>query len=189
MTKRTLLFHDRSVRFTALLVVVALLMAACNLGPQAPSEPFTETPPINPLDVDGQGGGDAQTGPTETPFIQVPATNTPEPQLLESEKLGPIAVDGTDHRTQEPVTIRVRQGTSVSTVTCSWTHQDTNSQNALGTAASTTAVSEGINEVVYTFTPELAGTYVISCTGVATTINGQQAVSGSSSPFSVEAKG
>ena len=186
MTKRSL-FQTRSAGGILLLIIVAVLMAACNLGPQAPSEPFTETPPLGPQDAGG--GGEVQTGPTETPFIVVPPTNTPEPQLLESEKLGPISVDGTDHRTQEPVTIRVRQGTSVSTVTCSWTHQDTNRQNALGTPASTTPVSEGINEVVYTFTPELAGTYVVSCTGVATTINGQQAVSASGSPFSVEAKG
>jgi len=186
MTKRSL-FQKRSAGKLALLIIVAVLMAACNLGPQSPSEPFTQTPQLGPQDAGG--GGEVQVGPTETPFIIVPPTNTPEPQLLESEKLGPISVDGTSFRTQEPITVRVRQGTSVSTVTCSWTHQDTNRQNALGTPTSTTPVAEGVNEVVFTFTPELAGTYVVSCTGVATTINGQQAVSGSGSPFSVEAKG
>lgn len=164
-------------------VTVAVLLAACNLGQNAPSEPLTNGQDFLPQDVNLQDGL-----PTETPQINVPPTNTPVPELLPSEELGPISVTGDTHRTLEPVTIRVNVGTAVSNDTCSWVHQDTNQSGALGTPA-VNDVDENTVEKVFTFTPELAGTYVVNCTGIAVTASGQRAVSAAGTPFTVEAKG
>ena len=177
----------RLTRLGLLVAGTILLMSACNLGPQAPSEPLETTPLPAPQDVGGEGQPEAG-GPTATPQIEVPPTNTPEPELLPSEVLGPIAIDGDTHRTQEPVTVRLTAGTSVSTITCSWNHQDTGQQGTLGTPT-TNQVNEDKTEYVYTFTPEMAGTYAVNCTGVALTQLGQRAVSAAGTPFTVEAKG
>src|SRR5688572_2106513 len=112
------------------IAVVAGLLAACNLGQAAP-EPVTgvtQTPPIvGPQDI---------VTPSPTPAIQVPPTITPTPQLLPSEILGPVTVQGTDHRTTEPVTVKVRRGRSVSAVTCSWVLQNNGRTGQMGTPTS-----------------------------------------------------
>lgn len=165
------------------LLTASFLLASCNLGQQAPTEP--------PEGIDG-------LEPQDLPELQVtattagelaPPTDTPVPELLASEQLGPITVDSTvAHRTQEPVTVRVQAGTQVSNITCSWVHQDTNQTGALGTPTQN-AVDADTVENVYTFTPQLAGTFTINCTGVATTASGQRAVQAAGTPFNVEAKG
>jgi hypothetical protein len=164
-------------------VAVAVLLAACNLGQNAPSEPLNNGETFEPQDIGAQEGQ-----PTVTPQINVPPTNTPVPELLPAEELGPISVDGDTHRTQEAVTIRVTVGTAVSNDTCSWVHQDTNQSGALGTPA-VNNVDESTVQKVYTFTPEMAGTYVVNCTGIAVTASGQRAVSAAGTPFTVEANG
>lgn len=174
---------------SSLMVALGLLMVSCNLGQQAPSEPATLTPQIGVMPPAEAGGGLTPGGPTVTPLIQVPPTNTPVPELLPSETLGPITVDGTEHRAQETVTVRVRRGTAVSTVTCSWLLQDTGQTGSLGSPISTTPIDTNTVEEVYTFTPQQAGTYAINCTGIALTTSGQRAVSAAGIPFAVEAKG
>jgi hypothetical protein len=109
-------------------------------------------------------------------------------QLLPAETLGPVTVQGTDHRTTEPVTAKVRRGKSVSNVTCTWSHQDSGRTGQIG-APTTVQIDENTFEDTYTFTPDAAGTYNVSCTGVATTASGQRAVNASGTPFAVEAKG
>ena len=177
MVKRTGI-PGRGRRHLALALIAGGLLAACNLGQQAPSEPTDLTPLPQPQEVQF----------TETPLIQVPPTNTPVPELLPTEELGPISVAGDEHRTQEAVTIRVQAGTAVSNVVCTWSHQDTGQSGQLGTPA-TNSLNENKNELVFTFTPEAAGTYSVNCTGVALTAAGQRAVSAAGSPFAVEAKG
>jgi len=53
----------------------------------------------------------------------------------------------------------------------------------------TVQIDENTFEDTYTFTPDAAGTYNVNCTGIATTVSGQRAVSASGTPFAVEAKG
>lgn len=178
----------RDIWRSGLMVALGLLMVSCNLGQQAPSEPATLTPQIGVMPP-AAGGDLTPAGPTETPLIQVPPTNTPVPELLLSETLGPITVDGTEHRAQEAVTVRVRRGTAVSTVTCSWLLQDTGQTGSLGSPVSTTPIDANTVEEVYTFTPQQAGTYAVNCTGIALTTSGQRAVSAAGTPFAVEAKG
>jgi hypothetical protein len=90
-------------------IVISGLLSACNLGAPVPSEPVTFTPQFA-VPQDAMGLGPTLT---PTPIIMIPATSTPLPQLLPAELLGPITIDGTTHRTQEPVTVRVRVGKSV----------------------------------------------------------------------------
>ncbi len=162
----------------------AALLAACNLGQPPSPEPVvgaSVTPPV-------VGPQDLGLTPSPTPPIQVPPTVTPTPELLPAEKLGPITVEGAEHRTTEPVTIKVTRGKSVSAVTCSWVLQDSGRTGALATP---TSAQQDDNTFIdtYTFTPDAAGTYTINCTGVATTASGQRAVSATGTPFAVEAKG
>lgn len=180
-----------TIRRIGLLLIVSLLLAACNLGEQSGvQEPITqplETPTtgvVPPLDT----GGQPVEGASPTPLIEIPPTNTPVPELLPWETLGPISVDGTEHRAQEPVTIRVKRGRAVSNITCSWVLQDTNQTAPLGTSTAT-QLDENTFEEVFTFTPETAGTYSINCTGIATTTAGPRAVNATGTPFSVQAKG
>lgn len=171
-----------------LIVVIGLLMTACNLGQQAPSEPvegniIPEEGVVQPQEQPAE-----EIVPTSTPLIEIPPTNTPVPELLPWEKLGPINVSGTDHRTQESVTVKVTRGKSVSNVTCSWVLQDTGQTSPLGESTST-QIDDNTFEEVYTFTPEAAGTYSVNCTGIATTATGPRAVNAAGTPFAVEAKG
>jgi hypothetical protein len=71
---------------------------------------------------------------------------------------------------------------------CKWVHQDTG-QSATLTAPASTQVDGTTFEDVFSFTPSAAGTYVVNCTGIATTVAGNRAVSLAGTPFSVEAKG
>ncbi len=183
--------RSRTARLILALAVVGLLLAACNLGPNTPTEPANID--LTPLIPEGQAEG--QNGEVIPPAdgsgegeVQVPPTNTPVPELLPAETLGPVTVEGTDLRTQEVITIRVNSGLSVSNVVCTWSHQDTGQTAQLGTPT-TTAVDANTQQLVYTFTPEAAGTYAISCTGVAATAYGERAVSAAGNSFSVEAKG
>lgn len=170
----------------ALLLAVSALLSACNLGQQAPSEPATQGAldtlgTVIPQELE-------QLQLTTTPLVELQVTNTPAADLQVNEQLGPVTVGTGPHRTQEPVTVRVNAGTAVSNVTCSWVHQDTNQTGALGTPTQT-PVDANVLTLTYTFTPQLAGTFAVNCTGVATTAAGQRAVSASGTPFTVEAKG
>ncbi|HLV43693.1 MAG TPA: hypothetical protein VKY39_01950 [Aggregatilineales bacterium] len=172
------------------LLAASVLLSSCNLGQQAPPEPLL-TPPAEgdlfPQEVPGQ----AETQP---PLIEVPATNTPpgleaQADLQPAEQLGPITVQAAaDQRVEQPVTVRVTVGTLVSNLSCNAVHQETNRSFPLGTPTQT-AIDANTTSNVYTFTPMLAGTYSISCTGVTTTAEGQRAVSAVSSVFTAEAKG
>ena len=82
----------------------------------------------------------------------------------------------------------MRRGKAVSNVTCSRTLQDTSETLPLGTPV-TTQIDDITFEEVFTFTPEQAGTYVVNCTGIATTASGVRSVSTAGQPFAVEAKG
>ncbi len=176
--------------YAGLVLLFCSTLSSCNLGQTAPSEPYDATIQGQGLPQDGQPS-DVQpldTGVTATPDIVVPPTVTPVPDLLPEETLGPISIEGTTHRTMEAVTVRVRHGKSVSTVICSWVHQDTGTTGALG-SPTTTAIDDITLEEVYSFAPEMAGTYAVNCTGVALTAAGQRAVNAAGTPFSVEAKG
>jgi len=174
----------RAAGRTLLLIAVCGALAACNLGPQASAVAPTPTPPlgVGPQDVG------APTATVTPLIIDVTSTPSPTPQLLPAEQLGPITVDGTTHRTDADVTVHVRVGKSVSTVTCSYVLQDTGQTTVLGTPT-TTAIDADVSENVYTFTPQAAGTYAVNCTGIALTVSGQRAVSAAGTPFAVEAKG
>ncbi len=166
-----------------MVLIAGTLMVACNLGPQAPEASPTSTPPIVIR----------QDLPTLTPTLTPPSllitpSPTPPPQLLPNEQLGPVTVDGVTHRTQEPVTVRVRYGSAVAKPNCVYILQDTSKTTPL-TGGSTTQISSTTNEDDYTFTPDAAGTYVIACTSVALTSSGQRPVDSKSQPFAVEAKG
>jgi hypothetical protein len=164
--------------------VAGAMLVACNLGPQA--DVATPTPTATPQII-------KQDIPTLTPTVlslalSVSPSPTVPPVLSPAETLGPITVDGTAHRTQEPVTVRVRYGKSVAKPTCLFILQDTNKNTTL-TGGSTTQIDPNVNEDVYTFTPDAAGTYIVACTAVATTASGLRPVDGHSTPFAVEAKG
>jgi len=167
----------------ALALTAGALLVACNLGPQAESPTPTPTPPIVIK----------QDIPTLTPTLAqqalpiTPSPTTP-PVLSPVESIGSVTVEGTVHRTQEPVTVRVRYGKSVSKPNCVYILQDTSKTTTL-TGGSTTQIDANINEDVYSFTPDAAGTYQVACTGVALTASGQRPVDGKSLSFAVEAKG
>jgi hypothetical protein len=174
--------------YAGLVLLFCSMLSSCNLGQAVPSEPYDETTSqgqdiVQPSDVQP-----LDTGATATPDIVVPPTVTPVPELLPEETLGPISIEGTTHRTMEAVTVRVRHGKSVSTVICSWVHQDTGTTGALGSPV-TSAIDDITLEEAYSFAPEMAGTYAVNCTGVALTAAGQRAVNSAGTPFSVEAKG
>ena len=179
-----------------LIIIATMALAGCTLGQQAPAEPVTEPPLVDAGgDPAAQGDtgvvveeGGAVQGATATPLIQVPPTNTPEPELLPEEQIQTITVEGDAHRTQEAVTVRVKRGKSVGNLTCSWVLQDTGQTVALATPT-TNQLDENTFEDVFLFTPEAAGTYAVNCNAVATTISGQRAVSLAGTPFAVEAKG
>nr|MBN1228559.1 hypothetical protein [Anaerolineae bacterium] len=179
---------SRKLVAASLIVVIALAFSACNLGPAVPSEPTSEAPSTLIPQTDGGNGGELAVTPSATTPSIIQPTPTDIPDLLPAETLGPITVDGDSHRTQEDITIRVRKGTSVSNVTCSWVHQDTGQSGAISEIGEN-ILDATASEKLFTFTPQMAGTYTISCTGVAITIAGQRAVSSVALPFSVEAKG
>lgn len=172
-------------RLSGLVLAAATVMAGCNLSPNTPSEPTEEAPPT--ADSFLTPSGQQALTPTP-PFPEIQPTNTPVTPLLISETLGPIAIDGTEHRTQESVTVRVRRGTAVSNITCTWKNED-NGQSSVLSELTETIIDESTVEKLYEFAPEVAGTYSVSCTGIALTASGQRAVSSTSIPFIVDAKG
>lgn len=170
----------RSAGSALIAVLIVGLLAGCTLGASPDAGLPTATLPIevvNPAQVA------TNTPPVDLPTVAV-ATTAP----TAAETLGPITITGTEHMTTEPVTITVQKGKSVSTVTCSWVLQDTNRTGTLATPTTTT-LNENTFVDTYTFTPDAAGTYVVNCTGIATTAAGQRAVSSNGTPFTVEAKG
>jgi hypothetical protein len=169
----------RSMGLALIAVLVVGLLAGCNLGanPEGVAPSATTPAVFNPQQV-----------ATNTPLIELPLTPTATTAPTAAETLGPITITGTEHRTAEPVTITVQRGKSVGTVTCSWVLQDTNRTGTLATPTITT-LNENTFVDTYTFTPDAAGTYVVNCTGIATTAAGQRAVSSNGTPFAVEAKG
>ena len=175
-----------------LVLLFCCTLSACNLGQAAPPEPYDETTSQGdsalPAEEQPLDAVPADTGVTPTPEIEIQPTVTPVPELLPEETLGPISIEGTEHRTMEEVTVRVRHGKSVSTVICSWVHQDTGTTGALGSPV-TNNIDDITIEEAYTFAPEMAGTYAVNCTGVALTAAGQRAVNAAGTPFAVEAKG
>jgi len=178
----------RSIGYATALIVVPVVLAACNLGqPPTNPAPLATTPPqiVVPQDV-------ATTPATLDPGVVIPTTPAPTAELLPSEKLGPITVearaDGAAHRSTEPITVKVVRGKSVSNVSCSWSNQNSGTPGSLATPTSV-PIDENTFQDTYTFTPDAAGTYSVSCTGVATTLSGQRPVSATGTPFAVEAKG
>lgn len=169
----------RTAWLVALTLLVVGLLAGCNLGANPDQVVPSATTPavVDPAQV-----------PTNTPPIELPTTVAPTTAPTAAEALGPITVTGTEHLATEPVTITVQRGKSVSTVTCSWVLQDTNRTGTLATPTTAT-LNEDTFVDTYTFTPDAAGTYVVNCTGIATTVAGQRAVSANGTPFTVEAKG
>jgi hypothetical protein len=189
MTKRHT-FELKKTLYAGLALLFCCMLSSCNLGQAAPPEPYDETTSQGEtVPIEGQPGTEGvETGVTATPPIEIQPTVTPVPELLPEETLGPIGIEGTEHRTMEAVTVRVRHGKSVSTVICSWVHQDTGTTGALGSPVTNT-IDDITLEEAYSFTPEMAGTYAVNCTGVALTASGQRAVNAAGTPFSVEAKG
>ncbi|MBN1122014.1 MAG: hypothetical protein JXJ17_13115 [Anaerolineae bacterium] len=183
-------FGLKKTLYAGLALLFCCMLSSCNLGQAAPAEPYDETTSQGET-VPIEGQTDLQpldTGVTATPEIEIQPTVTPVPELLPEETLGPISIEGTEHRTMEAVTVRVRHGKSVSTVICSWVHQDTGTTGALGSPVTNT-IDDITLEEAYSFTPEMAGAYAVNCTGVALTASGQRAVNAAGTPFSVEAKG
>lgn len=172
-----------------LLLAASVALAGCNLGQQTPSEPLTVPPGqegLSPQDI--ESGDLGELAQTTTPGIMAPATNTPPPELLVTEQLGPVTIPEGTKRVESPMTIRVQAGTQVSSISCTVVHQETNQTFPLGTPVQN-PVDENSVSNSYTFTPQLAGTYAVNCTGVATTTAGQRSVSAVSNVFNVEAKG
>jgi hypothetical protein len=174
----------RNGALTVLVALIAVLMVGCNLG----AEGNTVVPIVSPTVPLVQPDNLGEQLASPTPNLAVPPTATPTPEPLPAEKLGPITIDGTDHRTTEPVTVKVTRGKSVSNVTCSWVLAASNRTGTLSTPTSV-AVDDNTFTDTYTFTPDAAGTYSVNCTGIATTAGGQRAVSTTGTPFAVEAKG
>jgi hypothetical protein len=166
--------------------LLAVFMVGCNLGATGETPVVLTTPTVPIVVPDNLGEGNQLASPTPNPGV--PPTVTPTPEPLPAEKLGPITIDGTDHRTTEPVTVKVTRGKSVSNVTCSWVLAASNRTGTLSTPTST-PVDDNTFTDTYTFTPDAAGTYSVNCTGIATTAGGQRAVSSTGTPFAVEAKG
>lgn len=167
----------------ALLLLVALIMAGCTLGQNAPPEPVIGT--VQP----GDGINPQQAGGTATPLLQVPPTDTPEPGLLASEQIGSVRLDGTEYRAGFDTTVRVRHGVNVSNMSCTYRLVDTGEIGDIGVAISSSQVDADTIESLFVFQPKAGGTHVISCAGMASTASGLRAVEKSSDPFLVQAKG
>lgn len=194
--------HMTARRLPILLIgiLAAIALTGCELGRQTPTQPLDGVPETQPVTSDPANPLAAETPvvispdalaltPTATLLIAIPATNTPVPQLLPAEQIQQVVIEGTDHRSQEEVRIRVRRGVSVSNVTCTWTLQATGQTGSLGSTISSTQLDANTFEDVYAFTPTAGGDYVITCNGVATSVSGQRNVGATSNPFTVAQKG
>jgi hypothetical protein len=159
-------------------VAVASLLTACNLGPAVLEGTPTPTLSVLPQaeEATPEGAVPAEAVETEEP-----------PPLGPAETLGPITIGG-DLRTQTKVTVRVKRGQAVTDVSCLRTLQDTGESVVLENPT-TNQLEDGSFEDIFTFTPDKAGVYAVSCTGSAVTASGLRDVSATSNPFTVEAKG
>ncbi len=196
------MLNTKTIWCIGLLSIALLLLSACNLGgTNAPPEPLeggTATPtlvidtgatlePAVPLE--DTSGDSAVVVLTNTPIVLLDATVTPNPAALPAETLGPISMDGIEHHNKEPVTVRVRYGKSVSQINCSWALQGSASSNVLSNPAST-QIDDNTFENVYIFTPDVDGTYVVSCSAAVTRANGNvEGINDIGDPFEVKSKG
>jgi len=159
------------------LPLTLFLLAACNLGQGVPTGGATPTVEVLiPAEL-----------PTATPGGP-PPTSTPGGEPGVAESMGPVTVGG-EFTVGSPLSIRVKRGEAVSSVNCMTVHQDTNATVVLEPPTTSGPSLDGTFDEVFTFTPSQAGTYSVSCTGVALTIDGLLEVEAESSPFSIEAKG
>lgn len=179
-TKKTM-----SAEIMILLVITTLVMTGCTLGQNAPPEPVIGTlqPANNTLQPQQVGGA------TTTPLLQVPPTDTPEPQLLAAEQISSILLVGTEFRAGFDTTVRVTHGINVSNMSCTYRLVDTGEIGDIGQAVSSTQKDANTIESLFVFQPKAGGTHVITCAGMASTTNGLRAVEKTSDPFLVQAKG
>ncbi len=180
-TKRTL-----SAAKMIVLVITMLVMAGCTLGQNAPPEPVIGTlQPANNTPIQPQQAG----GPTATPLLQVPPTDTPEPELLAAEQITSILLAGTEFRAGFDTTVRVTHGINVSSMSCTYRLVDTGEIGDIGQAVSSTQKDANTIESLFVFQPKAGGTHVITCAGMASTSSGLRAVEKTSDPVLVQAKG
>jgi hypothetical protein len=186
---------SKSLRITVFIpaLLVLVLLAGCELPSGVPEIDVTPgvgtfAPEVEPLAGTEQGEGD----PLTPSFATVTPSFTPTPPLEEGPEaaFGPITVESEDFRTLETVTVRLRRGSLVTNVTCTYTIHET-AANVVLDAPTSQQIDAVTFEDVFTFSPTQAGTYQVSCTGLATTADGLRTVgvSEAGTPFSVEAKG
>jgi len=185
---------------TALLGVAMLLvgvLTGCTLGEGIPSAEGGQLTPImtevSPLSGPDLGAGTTTPGPS---FATLPPSPMPAPTITPTlgegaeAAFGPIVVESANFRTLETVTARLNRGSAVSNVTCTYTIHET-ATNVVLDPPTSRQVNATTYEDVFTFTPTQAGTYQVSCTGLATTSGGLRTVgvSEAGTPFAIEAKG
>lgn len=160
------------------LPLTVFLLAACNLGQGVPAAgDITPTVPIIPAEVPEEEEEDALPPAEES---------STDPAVAES--MGPVTVTG-EFTVGETVSIRVKRGEAVSSVNCLTVHQETDDTVVLDPPTTSGPSLDGTYDEAFTFDPPQAGTYSVSCTGVALTIDGLVEVEADSSPFTIEAKG
>jgi hypothetical protein len=159
------------------LPLTVFLLAACNLGQGVPGG--EEATPTVDLII-----------PAEVPTEEgvPPATAEPSTDPAVAESIGPVTVTG-EFTVGETVSIRVKRGEAVSSVNCLTVHQETDDTVVLDPPSTSGPSLDGTFDEAFTFDPPQAGTYSVSCTGVALTIDGLLEVEADSSPFTIEAKG
>ena len=151
------------------------LLVACELGGGVSGDVTPTVEVLIPAEL-----------PTSTPGGAPPTVTPGEPGL--SETLGPVTVTG-DFIVQTPVSIRVKRGEAVSSVNCLYVHQESGDTVVLDPSTTSGPSLDGTFEEMFTFTPNQGGTYGVSCTGVALTLDGLREVTTQSSSFTIEAKG
>jgi hypothetical protein len=172
MVKRTL--------FWLPIPIVLLLMVACNLGQGVPTgdDPTLTPDVLIPAEL-----------PTNTPGGPPPTVTPSSVDPAVAQSIGPVAVTG-DFTVGSTVSIRLKRGEAVSGVNCMSVHQETSGTTVLSTPTTSGPSLDGTYDETFTFVPEQGGTYNISCTGNALTLDqGLLEVEASSSSFSIEAKG
>jgi hypothetical protein len=153
------------------------LLVACNLGQGVPTgEDITPTVEV--------------LIPAELPTEEgvPPPTSTPMGEPGVAESMGPVTVTG-EFTVGSTVSVRVKRGEAVSSVNCMTVHQDSSDTVVMDPPSTSGPSLDGTFDEVFAFSPSQAGTYSVSCTGVALTIDGLLEVEAESSPFTIEAKG
>lgn len=158
------------------LPLTMLLLVACNLGQGVPTDVTPTVEQIIPQQVTAT--------PPETAVT--PTTPSSDPGLAAT--MGPVTVTG-DFTVGSTVSVLVRRGDAVSSVNCLTVHQESNGTVVLDPPITTGPSLDGTFSEGFSYEPDQAGTYSVSCTGVALTVDGLQEVEAQSSPFSIEAKG